>query len=255
MTQATLSAEGSDPWDGLSRCYSYVFEKPWHYLWYGLVALAYGAIVVFFVGLMGSLTVYLGKWGVNLTTAPLPANSKWNRDPSYLFMYAPTSFGWRDLLLQGSDLASSTDVGTDQAIKAYIDRDFHWWNYIGPVLVSFWLYLIFLMVVGFGYSYFWSASTIIYFLMRRKVDDTDLDEVYLEDEEAEESYSAPVAPSAPTMQPAASGTPPLQMVESPSLLRPAATAVTAQPPTAPVAEIQVPSSGDGDVAPGGGASS
>ena len=29
-----------------------------------LVAIAYGAVVVFFVGFMGSLTVYLAKWGV-----------------------------------------------------------------------------------------------------------------------------------------------------------------------------------------------
>ena len=41
----------------------------------------------------------------------------------------------------------------------------------------------FLLVVGFGYSYFWSASTIVYILMRRYVDDTEMDEVYLEDDE------------------------------------------------------------------------
>jgi hypothetical protein len=241
MIQATLSTEGSDPWDGLSRCYSYVFEKPWYYLWYALVALVYGAVVVFFVGLMGSLTVYLSKWGVS--QMPLTQTRWWDRDPSYLFVYAPTSFGWRDLLLQGSSVATTQG------------ENLSWYNYIGAALVSIWLYLLFLMVIGFGYSYFWSASTIIYLLMRRKVDDTDLDEVYLEDEEAEESYSAPVAPPAPAPQPAASATPPLQMVEAPSLLRPAAPAATAPPPTAPVAEIKAPSSGDGDIAPGGGASS
>ena len=50
-----LSAEGSDSFDALSRCYSYVLQKPWSYIWYAAVALVYGAIVVFFVGLMGSL--------------------------------------------------------------------------------------------------------------------------------------------------------------------------------------------------------
>jgi hypothetical protein len=156
--------------------------------------------------------VYLGKWGVSQT----PLASRWDRDPAYLFIYAPTSYGWRDLLLQGSPVAGRNEVVSQLAIDEYTQRpEFHGWNYIGPTLVAFWLYLVFLMMIGFGYSYFWSMSTIIYLLMRRKVDDTDIDEVYLEEEE-EESYTAPVAPSSGSAPPPPSGTP-LQMVESPTL--------------------------------------
>ena len=71
-----------------------------------MVAIAYGAIVVFFIGFMGSLTVYLSKWGVSQTPWVQPAN----RDPSFLFVYAPTSFGWRDLLLKGVVLEDGTHV-------------------------------------------------------------------------------------------------------------------------------------------------
>src|SRR5262249_1345918 len=72
----------------------------------------------------------------------------------------------------------------------------------------FWLYLIFLLVVGFAYSYFWSASSIIYLLMRRKVDDTELDEVHLEEEDMEEPYTAPApGPAAPTAPAKAAGDP------------------------------------------------
>ena len=94
LMYTTISAEGSDSFDAISRSYSYVYQAPWHYLWYTAVALVYGAVLVFFVGLMGSLMVYLSKWGV----AQAPAFSQ-ERDPQYLFMWAPTSFGWRDLLL------------------------------------------------------------------------------------------------------------------------------------------------------------
>src|SRR5262249_30566358 len=76
MIHVTLGAEGSDSFDALSRCYSYVVQKPWSYLWYTLVAVIYGAIVVFFVGLMGSLTVYLTKWGISQT----PLTQRFNRD-------------------------------------------------------------------------------------------------------------------------------------------------------------------------------
>ena len=98
MMYATISAEGSDSFDAISRSYSYVYQSPWHYIWYSLVALAYGAVVVFFVGFMGSLIVYLGKWGVSQT----PFIETADRDPSFLFVHAPESFGWRALLLQGT---------------------------------------------------------------------------------------------------------------------------------------------------------
>src|SRR5207244_212129 len=100
LIPVTLSAEGSDSFDDLSRSYSYVYQRPWHYLWYCIVALLYGAAIVFFVGFMGSLMVYLGKVGVSET--PFSGPKHLNRDPSYLFVYAPTSFGWRPLLLQGA---------------------------------------------------------------------------------------------------------------------------------------------------------
>ncbi len=105
LMNATISTEGSDSFDALSRSYSYVYQAPWHYIWYSFVALAYGMVLVFFVGLMGSLMVYLGEWGVS--QAPFLASSDPSRDrePTYLFVYAPTSFGWRDLLLHSSPFA------------------------------------------------------------------------------------------------------------------------------------------------------
>jgi hypothetical protein len=200
------------------------------------VALVYGAIVVFFVGLMGSLAVYLSKWGVGHT----PFATMAHRDPSYLFIYAPTSFGWRELLLQGSGIDA-------QGVAAYTAKeDFHGWNYIGPVLVAFWLYLAFLCVIGFGYSYFWSASTIIYLLMRQKVDDTDLDEVYLEEEDSDEYYGAPSEPPA-APPPAATG---LQMVESPTLR-----GSTPSAPSAPAGESAPGQTGDGNPPGQGGTTS
>ena len=77
MMYATISAEGSDSFDAISRSYSYVYQSPWHYIWYSLVAIGYGAVVVFFVGFMGSTIVYLGKWGVSQT----PFIEKADRDP------------------------------------------------------------------------------------------------------------------------------------------------------------------------------
>src|SRR5260370_40780852 len=65
MMSAAVSTEGTDSWEAVSRSYSYLIQAPWHFIWYNLVALAYGAILIFFVGLMGSLMVFLANGGVS----------------------------------------------------------------------------------------------------------------------------------------------------------------------------------------------
>ncbi len=220
LMYATISTEGSDSFDAVSRSYSYVYQAPWHYLWYGFVALVYGAALVFFVGLMGSLLVYLAKWGMSIPSAFL-----WQqREPSYLFRWAPTSYGWRDLLLHGSQYVTTQPVllNNGHVVTGYVFQDSYlnslwFYNDIGSAMVTFWLCLLFLMIIGFGYSYFWSASSIIYLLMRRRVDDTEMDEVHLEEEEIE-SPAAPAAPAQTVPAPATPGrtTVPLNVVEGPT---------------------------------------
>jgi hypothetical protein len=221
LMYATISAEGSDSFDALSRSYSYVYQAPWHYLWYSAVAMVYGAVLVFFVGFMGSLLVYLGKWGVSQAYHPS------NREPTYLFASAPTSFGWRDLLLYGSpNVATRSEVlPSGRMVSVYeldpnasYTKEISWNNRTGAFLVSVWLFLFFLLIVGFGYSYFWTAATIIYLLMRRKVDDTEMDEIHLDEEEDEPFAPQPPAPGAPAPAEAITSRP--VMVEAPTLRTP-----------------------------------
>lgn len=193
----TLSTEGSDTFDAMSRSYNYVFESPWHYIWYSIVAVAYGAVLTLFVLVVGSSTAYLSKWGV----------SKWptfgaDRSPEYLFIYTPTSLGWRELMLQGSPAAIDIDGEPVNAVAnaAYLET-YAWYNYAGAGMTSFWISLIFMLVIGFGYSYFWTASTQIYLLMRKRIDETELDEVYIEEEPIVSSPVIATAPPAPAPAP------------------------------------------------------
>jgi hypothetical protein len=55
------------------------------------------------------------------------------------------------------------------------------------------------MLGAFAISFYFSANTIIYYLMRREVDATELDDVYLEQSEEDFGDTAPVAtPAAAT---------------------------------------------------------
>jgi hypothetical protein len=234
----TISTEGTDSWEALSRSFSYVFQKPFHYLWYALVAISYGAVLIFFVGFIGSFTVYLSKWAVSRTPSVTFAQS---RDPVYLFIYAPESFGWRELLLRdklvdGDPLVVDGKVNPDaydrylgNNNKKMIDEKDQLWGYnkFAAGMVAFWLYLAFLLIIGFGYSLFWSMMTIIYFLLRRNVDAAEMDEVYLEEDEHDLAYSGPLTPPA---APPKTDMPASSMVDSPTLRAPSASAA---PPPAP----------------------
>jgi hypothetical protein len=201
-------------------------------------------VVVFFVGFMGSLAVYLASWGVNKGTFAQ------SRNPSFLFVYAPTSFGWRELLLEG---ASVEEGGTHVVQEGQIDPlayekyvgGLAAWNKIGAVLVSIWLGIFFLLVLGFGYSYFWTACSIIYLLLRRRVDDAEMDEVYFEEDEQDEYPLGPPAAA----KPAAAPTPGMTMVEPPSLRVSTPPAPAAPPPVTPPAAGPPPVTTPPPVAP------
>ena len=175
------------------------------------MAILYGAAVTFFVLFFASLTVYVGKWAVGLT-----ASAVWSdRKPDYLFIYAPSRSAGRNC----SPATARTRSGrascyygptasrprhrrpSDRAVLGYRPVDpaayqqargeFWAYNNWGAGIVCFWLTLVFLMMLGFSYSFFWSAATMIYLLMRQEVDEAELDEVYLEDEEPEPPLAPP----------------------------------------------------------------
>jgi hypothetical protein len=240
MMYSTLSTEGSDTFDALSRSYNYVYESPWHYLWYSIVAVLYGALLILFVVIVGSLTAYFAKWGVS----KFPAWGT-DRSPEYLFVYAPESLGWRKLLTEGSP-AAIDDLGhpvNDVAYREYLN-EYAWYNHAGAAMTSFWVHLVFLMVIGFSYSYFWTAATQIYLLMRKRVDETETDEVYIEEEAPEVPA---VSPPGPTPTPTPTG-PQSVPVEAPTLRQPETAAIPAPAPgTAPSPSTAPPAD-----TPGGG---
>jgi hypothetical protein len=243
LMYSTLSTEGSDTFDALSRSYNYVYESPWHYIWYSIVAVLYGMLLTLFVVIVGSLATYFAKWGVSMWPA-------WgtDRSPEYLFVYSPESLGWRKLLTDGSPIA--IDDRGEPLNRAEYDRwmgEYGWYNHVGAALTSFWVTLVFLMVIGFSYSYFWTAATQIYLLMRKRVDETETDEVYVEEEAPEApAFGGPGPGQTPTPTPTGPQSVP---VEAPTLRQPEAMggASTAPPGTAASPSTAPPA----DTPPGG----
>lgn len=172
----TIAVEGSDSFDAISRSFSYVYARPWRMLFYTLVAVVYGALcfifVRFFIAIMLVLTHHFVGAGMmsNVDGSRVPIDL-WNA------MW-PHSTGQMTYKIDTMTLSGPQSLGA--------------------ILVAIWVYLTIAMVGAFAISFYFSANTIIYYLMRREVDATELDDVYLEQSDEEFGDTAPVtaAPAA-----------------------------------------------------------
>jgi hypothetical protein len=189
----TIAVEGSDSFDAFSRSFAYVYGRPWHAGLYALTALVYGAVCYLFVRLFAflalSATYMFMRWGVWTGGEALNETDKipviW-RKPTWDSLYG--NFNW--------DAMSGGET-------------------IGAVFIWLWVALVAAVVGAFLLSYVSSSSTIIYYLLRRKVDATDLDDVYVPESPemaAETAVAGAETAPAPTAEPqapsAADNTPP-----------------------------------------------
>ena len=144
----TVSVEGTDGFDGLSRAYDYLLSRPWYALGLLLGMLVYGSIAIVFVMGVAAVGVHLAEWGV--------------------------SAGMPESAVQGLTSGSPPVLDADPIVPAASET-----SLIGRTAVTFWLQLLALLLWGFVHSFFWSSATIIYFLLRQSADAMPLDRVYV----------------------------------------------------------------------------
>ncbi len=161
MMMPAISAEGTDSFDGISRAYSYVYSKPWRYLWYVGVAKVYGLICLAFVFLFTWLTVESAFWAGKVGLKAL--YGKWTFEDIYRF-YSSWEFS--------------------KAAREGV------WTHIWAFVIGIWAHLVWALFWGFVVSMVITASTIVYFLMRKAVDGTEMTEVFEEEEELAEGGEA-----------------------------------------------------------------
>ena len=156
---ATISSEGTDSFDALSRSYAYVFQRPLHLLFY--------VIVVTAVGVLGWFVVF----GFAQTVLALTQGAAcWGSGGQFVFATEPLPH----VAYEFASGNSTSHLG-----------------WLGELLICTWSDCVRLLAVGYLYSYFWVAASGVYLLLRRDVDDTELDEVYLDDYESEEAVGLP----------------------------------------------------------------
>lgn len=151
-----IAYDGLDCYDAISRSYNYVYVKPWQIGFYTAVAAFYGSICYLFVRLFAVLLVAVTRFFIDIGIWVETRAGASKLDS----IWSPPPFG----SLLGPHIA---DPAT-------------WSGRIAGVLIYLFLLVVVGTVVSFIVSFYFSANTIIYALMRQLVDKTALQTVCTE---------------------------------------------------------------------------
>ncbi|MHC4780299.1 MAG: MFS transporter [Planctomycetota bacterium] len=150
LMSPAVSAEGTDAFDAVSRSFSYVYSRPWQYVYYWLVTGVYGLVSVGFIWVFTLLLVKLTFHSVQFGMGD-------GLDTTVKVLF---SFG-------GSEPAPTMGVT----------------NGIMTVLVGTMVVLLYGLGFSYAISFLYSSRTLMYFILRKRVDNTEMNEVYLEEDD------------------------------------------------------------------------
>ncbi len=160
-----VAYEDSDCFEAICRSFSYVYARPWRMGFYTVIAVIYGAICYVFVRFFAFLLLWI-------TYRFLQAGF-WHHNEKLRALWSGPTFG---------DFLGTTATAPDT-----------WSMWLGALLVRIWVLAALGLVVSFLISFYFSANTIIYALMRHRVDKTPLEEVYVPSAEPVGEPSPPTA--------------------------------------------------------------
>jgi hypothetical protein len=161
MLYPTIAVEGSDTFDAFSRSYSYVYGRPWRTIFYTLVAAVYGTLCFVFVKLAASLIFY--------SASAITGKTMNLADAAYAAPLGKLQAIWFHPSFSGPFFGHfyQFPLGLSEKIAGFF--------------IAIWVFLLVGAVVSFAITFFFSGYTMIYLLLRRAVDSTELDEVYVEE--------------------------------------------------------------------------
>jgi hypothetical protein len=178
----TVAAEGSDFTDAISRS-GYFLQAIERAIGYGVCALIFGGLAWTVVRGVAWLALWTTHSFVELGLADI--NKLWVT-PSFDAFY----------------------VGPSLPPDGQLDIDSWAGRHLAPLMIRGWVGLVSLLVGGYLVSYYFTSSTIIYHLLRRAVDETEIDDIYTEGQsEGEEGAEAMEDPASAAVPAASSSVP------------------------------------------------
>ena len=151
---ATVSTQGTDGFDGFSRSFDYIYSRPIHFAWYVLISVGLGLLGLTVVIIGATLVVYLASWPI----AQGMGNPEWLPWKSIHALFFSDQF-----------------PGVNHP------------DYPALIAITVWLRAFGLLVAGFVPSYFWTCSTIMFFLLRHSTDANELTEVWMPSDDEDDA--------------------------------------------------------------------
>lgn len=143
-----VASENCDSADALQRAYAYAIARPVHLVGYGLTALA-GLVIGYLVVAVVAVTTL----GVTASLVQL--------------------WSWND----AASMAGGVSI-FDLTSDAVINDGWPLHERFAGAAISFWQTLVAAVVAAYVFAYFFTASTIVYLLMRRVCDGQDISEIW-----------------------------------------------------------------------------
>lgn len=190
---ATVSVEGTDAFDALSRSYAYTYHRPLRLLGYVLFAALLAIVSMFVVKVFAVSAIALGDWSVHWglddpTMAAVVSTDDKDDATSAPTIAPPTPFVPGDN--QGPPITTDTTPETEKPRE------------LGTLLtgtrrtIYFWKSLVAALAAGYQAGFLWVSAVGVYLLLRRAIDGVQLNEVYIDP--ADEYGMPPIADEATT---------------------------------------------------------
>jgi hypothetical protein len=147
MWPAISAERDGDAFEAFSRSYSYVYGRPLYYFFYFVVAALFGALCWAVVEIVTAIVIDFGFWALSWGSGGVKA------------------LQLRQLALEYARTGQTP--GATGALAA------------GAMLVGLVVALVQAVAAAFRFSFFFTAASAIYLLLRHNVDEKEMDEVWL----------------------------------------------------------------------------
>jgi hypothetical protein len=151
-----ISYEGSDSFDAISRSFSYVYARPWRMGFYSILAAIYGALCYLFVFIFATILLW----------------------SSYIFLALGMAWSHSSKAQGMSKLEGIWSVKMPTLPTLFDFSGLNWTEAAAALIISIIVTIVLCITAAFAISFFFSANTAIYALMRKKVDNTLISEVW-----------------------------------------------------------------------------
>lgn len=160
----TVAVEGGDAFESLSRAYGYSMQRPVQYAFYAIVGGVIGLISWTLVRLFAAIVVSLAAWGASWGSG--------GDDMANILATGPDA-----LKQMATQFGAYPEADTAEEVTGL--------SYAGAMVLSFWVWLVYIAATAYGFAYLWSASTAIYLVLRRDVDGAEFDEFFRDNDDDE----------------------------------------------------------------------